>query len=109
MDVSASGRELAKAGIAQVLDNARDWKSLAMIELQNIHRERSCRGEPDFTFEMLKFPVVRACGNPHSPNVWGGLAQKMVKLGLIKETGVTTAKSGSRRASLVRTYRWVIL
>lgn len=93
-------------GIDLVMENSGEWKDDALAELEKIYLERRHEENP-FTFEMLKYPVVSKVGKPHSQNCWGGLAQKMVKLGWIKCTGTDIAKSVSRHASLVRVYRWV--
>lgn len=100
------GSQLRDAGIAQALANSDDWKDLALIELEQIWQSRR-HEQNEFTFEMLKFPVVVTIGQPHTPNCWGGIAQKMVKRGWIKCTGTDTAKNASGHASLRRKYRWM--
>lgn len=101
------GAKLRDAGIAQALDHSSDWKSLALIELEQIWSERRNEGN-EFTFEMLKAPVIRTCGMPNSNNCWGGIAQKMIKRGWIVFTGkICNAQSVSRHASMTKVYRWV--
>lgn len=99
------GDTLRDEGISLVMDNAGQWKDDALCELEKIWLERRHEGN-EFTFEMLKYPVVKATGAPHSENCWGGLAQRMVKKGWIVCTGVDTAKSATRHSSLTRKYRW---
>lgn len=101
------GAVLRDAGIQQALENSGDWKSLALIEMEQIWKSR--RHElNEFTFEMLKAPIVITCGLPHSSAVWGGISKTAVRRGWIADTGKTcTAKSASRHASLARIYRWV--
>lgn len=100
------GQRLRDSGIAQALENSGDWKTLALIELEEIWKTRR-HEQNEFTFEMLKFPVVRAIGQPHTVNCWGGIAQKMVKNRWILCTGTSNAQSASGHSSLRRKYRWL--
>lgn len=79
-------------GIERVMDNAGEWKDDAMDALERIYYQRRYEGN-EFTFEMLKFPVVKAVGPPHHSNVWGGIAREMKKRGWIKEVGTTQAQN----------------
>lgn len=103
---SVQGQQLRDTGIAQALSNSDDWGDLALIELEQIWKSRRYE-QNEFTFEMLKFPVVATIGQPHTPNCWGGLAQKMVKRNWIICTGTDTAKNASGHCSLRRKYRWL--
>lgn len=95
-------------GIERVMDNSGEWKDDALLELEKIWVQRRHEGN-EFLFEMLKNPVIKALGQkPHSPGVWGGLAQKMVKNGWIVCTGTDKGQSVSSHASLRRKYRWAL-
>lgn len=101
------GNTLRDEGISLVMDNAGQWKDDALCELEKIWVERRHEGN-EFTFEMLKFPVVKAIGEPRgSKNIWGALAKKMRSMGWIQDTGKTcTAQTAARHGSLSRVYVW---
>lgn len=101
----AESLRLRDEGIERVMDNAGSWKDDALHELERIWLQRRYE-ENEFTFEMLKFPVVKVVGHPHSTSVWGGIAREMRKRGMIQEVGTGMAQSVSRRASLTRIYKW---
>lgn len=105
-DHQSEGQRLRDEGISLVMDNAGQWKDDALAELEKIWLERRHEGN-EFTFEMLKFPVIKAVGKPLSNNIWGALAKKMRSMGWIQDTGKTcTAQTAARHSSLCRVYVW---
>lgn len=101
----AESLRMRDEGISRVMENSGEWKHEALAELKKIWLDRRYE-DNEFTFEMLKFPVIKAVGAPHSTSVWGGIAREMRKRGWIREVGTGTAQSVSRHASLVRIYKW---
>ena len=101
----AEAQKARDEGIERVMENAGEWKDEAMDALERIYYQRRYEGN-EFTFEMLKFPVVKAVGPPHHSNVWGGIAREMKKRGWIKEVGTTQAQTVSRHGSICRVYKW---
>jgi len=102
----AASQAARDEGISHAMDNSGQWKHDALFELERIWHERR-HEDNEFTFEMLKFPVVKACGEPSSSAIWGALAKKLRALGWLEDTGKTCmAQSVSRHASLTRIYRW---
>ncbi len=65
----------------------------------------------EFTGEDLRFLVRDAIGNPHHPNVWGGLIHHAVKRGYIREIGMGQMKDKRSHARRTPVYapsnRWL--
>jgi hypothetical protein len=97
--------ERAPPIVTQALGNSERWKIEALGEFEKLWRE--CRhNENQFTFEMLRFSIVKAIGQPPRPECWGALAAKAVKRGWIQCVGVANAVSTQANHSLRRKYVW---
>lgn len=98
-------REPAPPIVTQALDNSGRWKDEALQAFEKLWRE--CRhNENQFTFEMLRFPIVKAVGTPPKSSCWGGLCQAARKNGWIQECGTANAVGGQAHGSLRRKYLW---
>ena len=91
--------------VTQALDNSGRWRNEALIELEKLWKE-CLHQENQFTFEMLRFPIVRACGHPAHVNAYGGLAREAVRRGYIVCCGTANATNEQANGSLRRLYKW---
>lgn len=100
-----SERKPAPPIASQALDNSGQWKFEALNQLEKLWRECN-REENQFTFEMLRFPIVKAIGMPPKSSCWGGLAAQCIKRGWIVCVGTANAVSEQANHSLRRKYVW---
>jgi hypothetical protein len=100
----AAKRDIA---LAQVSENSGDWASLCMIEM------REFRNNPyyhtnypnGFTMTHIRTWLTPLIGPPHHPNAFGALAMKLIKAGIIEDTGAISRLGAKARKQPV--YRWV--
>jgi hypothetical protein len=100
-----NGESLKAAGCAQVLEAEKlSWLRIAHAALRAFAASEYPR---EFTIEQLRDSFAKGHLNaPHHPNVWGALTREAIRLGVIRQTGYTKAKSAKTHGHPVGKYRW---
>ena len=94
------GATLRDAGVAQVLENAgAPWQEKATQLIQGAMAGREVLAE-DWRLLCKENGI-----EPHHPNAWGGLTHRLVRLGVITDTG-RLAKSKDPRSHARRQPVW---
>ncbi len=98
-------RKPAPPIVEQALDNSGRWKDEALLAFEKLWLE--CRhNENIFTFEMLRFPIVKEVGQPPKSSCRGGLAAACIKRKWIRYVATANAVSEQANHSLRRAYKW---
>ncbi len=94
------------AGIAQVLGHSDDWASLCLIEMKEFKNLSKYHSDyPNgFTMRHIRTWLTPLIGEPNHPNGWSALAMKLLRAGLIEDTGAIARLGDHARKQPV--YRW---
>jgi len=94
-------------GLAKVEGNNQEWMALAIIETRQLVNEYG--QEHEFTAEWLKHRLVPLIGHPSSPNCFGALTMRLLRLQVISDTGrvgrMQDERSHARKTSI---YKFVV-
>src|ERR1700761_7347187 len=84
----AEAKAARDQAIGQVTANNLEWNAIAFIEFQELARgSRFKSTHPVFTAEQIRRELTPLVGHPSHSNAWGGFTRKIIKAGLIVETG----------------------
>jgi len=103
IDCPPTGAQLKRQGQKRVMDNEREaWKASAMDQI-----ERLCRNCTTLTADDVRKVIYeRGIGEPHHPNVYGGLMKLAAARGWIAKTGhYEKSEVASRHAGMIMVWR----
>lgn len=78
-----------------VHENSKEWSNLAFIQFSAM-LPYFISEHPTFLAEDIHAALVKWVGNPPSANSWGPFIKRLLKTGLIEETGRWIATKGTK-------------